>query len=257
MTVEQPPAMQGVDRALRTIALLGSRGGGFSLDEMSKSLGIPKSSLHRMLAVFRAHGFATQPEDGGRYYLGPAALEAAFRFHDAMDLRGLIHPLIAAVRERFDETAHMAVLAGPDVVYLDKVEAGHTVRLTSVLGGRNPAHVTGVGKAMLAHVLADDEAVHDWAREHGPLFPRTAHSAVTPTDLAARLAGVREHGYAVDDEESELGVRCVAVPVFFGGPAPVAAISVTAPKERMPLETTDQIGQVLREMVEEYQRPRM
>ncbi|GAA1996611.1 IclR family transcriptional regulator [Catenulispora subtropica] len=255
MAAEQPPAMQGVDRALRTIALLGTRGGGFSLDELSRSLGIPKSSLHRMLAVFRAHGFATQPEEGGRYYLGPAALEAAFGFHEAMDLRALIHPLITAVRERFDETAHMAVLAGADVVYLDKAEAGHAVRLTSVLGGRNPAHATGVGKAMLAQVLADDDAVHAWVADRGPLAARTPYSAVTADELAARLAAVRARGYAVDDEESELGVRCVAVPVFFGGRTPVAAVSVTAPKERMPLETTEEIGRALREMVDAYQRP--
>jgi len=251
---EPVPAMRGVDRALRLITVLGGRGSGYTLDELSRVLDLPKSSLHRILAVFRANGYATQPEPGGRYFLGPAALEAAFRFHESMDLRMLVHQLILQIRDRFDETAHMAVMDGSDVVYLDKVEASHSVRLTSVIGGRNPAHATGVGKAMLAFTLADEAQVRSWIALHGPLVARTENTVVTVDAFAARLDTVRRRGFSLDDEESELGVRCVAVPVFFGSKVPVAAVSVTAPKDRLRIGDAETLGRSLRDMVAVYEK---
>lgn len=242
------PPMQGVDRALRLISLLGTRGAGFTLDELSRASDIPKSSLHRLLAAMRARGYATQPEESSRYFLGPAALESAYTFHDSMDLRALVHPLVQRVRARFNETAHMGVLDGSEVVYLDKVEADHSLRLTSVIGGRNPAHATGVGMAMLARTLLTLADVDQWVERYGPLEPRTIRTATSAAELAQRLEVVRLKGYAVDDEESELGVRCVAVPVLFGGPGPIAAVSFTAPKDRLNRSAVDPAGRELREM---------
>ncbi len=147
--VESPVA--SIDRALRILALIGGAATGLSLDELAAKLDIPKSSLHRILAALKFRKFVSQPEIGGAYFLGTELLATAFRFHDTLDLRALIHPLLVRLSGELHETTHMAVLDGAEIVYQDKIEvATHTIKLSSVIGGRNPAHATGVGKALLA-----------------------------------------------------------------------------------------------------------
>ena len=182
-----PSIHNAVDRAMRVLTFLGTRPQGASLLEISTSTGIPKPSLHRTLTAMRGRGYASQSGPGGPYLLGPAVLEAAFTFHAGLDLRRLLHPLAAKVRDHFRQTCHVVVLDGAQVTYIDKVEADIGVRITSVIGGRNPAHATGVGKALLADALPDAGAVRDWVAEHGPLAQRTSHTLTTAPSWTARL----------------------------------------------------------------------
>jgi len=242
---------ESVDRALRVIEQLGTSGSGYTLEELSAETAIPKSTLHRTLAALKARGFAAQPRPGGPYTLGPQLLAVAFGFHERLDVRGLIHPLLVRARDQFGETVHMGVLDGADVVYLDKVESLKPLKMTSVIGGRNPAHATALGKALLAWTLPDDEAVAGWLEEAGPLAARTPNTLVEPARVAAALAQIRERGWALEYEESEPGVRCVAVPVFLGRPQPAAAISVAGPKQRMDDRHVREIGPALRALADE------
>ncbi|MEV8635368.1 IclR family transcriptional regulator [Streptosporangium sp. NPDC051023] len=234
-----------VDRALLILQEIGRHSRGATLDELATRLGLPKSSLHRLLGALKHRGFAAQPEPSGPYFLGTEMLATAFRFYETMDLRTLVHPLLARLGEEFSETVHMAMLDGAEVVYLDKVEAVRSITMTSVIGGRNAAHCTGVGKALLAWTYPTDEAVRAWAERYGPLTSRTRNTITSPAKLATHLTQIRERGYALDLEENEPGVRCVAAPVFMGKSAPVAAVSVTALKDRMPQARMEQFGHVL------------
>src|ERR1700729_4303308 len=142
-SAESPVA--SVDRALRILAMIGGATRGLSLDDLAAGLDIPKSSLHRILAALKFRHFVAQPEAGGAYFLGTELLATAFRFHDMLDMRALIHPLLVRLSGELNETTHMAVLDGAEIVYQDKIEvATHTIKLSSVIGGRNPAHATGV-----------------------------------------------------------------------------------------------------------------
>lgn len=250
MTPPQPTHV-AVDRALQVLSFLGARPGGASLAEVAAATGIPKPSVHRTLTAMRARGYATQPEPGGPYLLGRAALEAAFTFHAGLDLRRLLRPLADRVRDRFGQTCHVAVLEGAQITYVEKVEAHLGVRLTSVVGGRNPAHATAVGKALLAAELPDDAAVRDWVRRQGPLAPRTASTATTATALAASLEQVRRRGWALDDEESEEGLVCVGtcVPLVFGALVPRVAVSVSGLRPQMVRRGVETIGAELCELV--------
>jgi IclR family acetate operon transcriptional repressor len=252
---EKLPSHQAVDRALQVLQHLGQHPQGCTLQELSVATGVPKPSLHRILASMRARRFAAQLQAGGVYVLGPAALEAAFTFHARLDLRQLLHPLVESAGKAFDQTAHLAVLSGPEIVYVDKIESNIGVRLTSVVGGRNPAHATGVGKALLARELTDDDAVRQWVRDQGPLGKRTANTITTAPRLIKALRETRERGYAVDDEESELGLYCVAVsvPLVFGDLTPHTAISVTGLRQRMVDIGTDRIGQELQRLVRAFE----
>jgi IclR family transcriptional regulator, KDG regulon repressor len=243
-SAESPVA--SIDRALRILALIGRAPRGLSLDELAAELDIPKSSLHRILSALKFRQFVWQPETGGTYFLGNELLATAFRFHDSLDLRALIHPLLLRLTAEVNETTHMAILDGADIVYQDKIETTHSIKLSSVIGGRNPAHATGVGKALLAWTYPSDEAIRAWAAHWGPL-PRPTDRTVTSGDqLAEELAGVRERGYALDVEENEVGVRCAAVPVFLGKVIPAAGISVTVLGFRADLRRLGELGQYLR-----------
>jgi IclR family transcriptional regulator, acetate operon repressor len=250
---ESPVA--SVDRALRILALIGGAPRGLSLDDLSARLEIPKSSLHRILAALKYRRFVSQPEHGGAYFLGSELLATAFRFHDMLDLRALVHPLLVRVSDELNETTHMGVLDGAEIVYQDKIEvAAHTIKLSSVIGGRNPAHATGVGKALLAWTYPTDEAVKAWAAAWEPLPQPTPHTVKSAAELADDLARVRERGYSLDIEENEVGVRCAAVPVFLGQPVPAAAVSVTLFGSRADVPRMQELGEYLRGVVADWSK---
>src|SRR3954471_17761268 len=185
---------KGADRVLGVFKLLARYPRGASLDELAEHLDSPKSSVHRALATLRRASLAEQDRDG-RYRFGMEALRLAFAYYEGLDQRVLVQPALDALAERFGETAHYAQLDGAEVVYVAKVMRHDQdgVRLGSRVGGRNPAHCTGVGKLLLAHTLPTEAAVADYAAAH-PLVPRTSATLVTPDALHADLAGVRERG---------------------------------------------------------------
>jgi IclR family acetate operon transcriptional repressor len=242
---EPATGMEGVDRALRVLDALSAHGSGMTLSEIAAATDAPKSSLHRTLAALRRGGFAAQRGDG-RYLLGPDLLRIAFDFHERMDVRVLVRPTLDHLRDEVNETIHLGVLDAADVVYVDKLEPSGPIALTSRIGGRNPAHATAVGKALLAWTYPTDDALTQWIERSAPLAARTPNTIVEKPAFIKEMQHVRAEGFARDLEESEVGVRCLAVPVFFGGPEPVASISISAPKERLPAPRMRQVAQTLR-----------
>lgn len=245
------PAAKGADRVLSVFKALARYSRGATLEELAAYVGGPKSSVHRALATLRRAGLAEQDREG-RYRFGMEALRLAFGYYESLDQRILLEPALEALAERFRETAHYAHLDRGEVVYVAKVmrqdHAG--IQLGSRVGGRNPAHCTGVGKLLLAYALPTREAVDAYAAAH-PLIHRTPATLVSAEALHTDLEGVRERGYSIDHEENEPGVGCVALPVFVGpGPQPSGAVSVTTIMRRTPLETLiehiDEIRAILR-----------
>ena len=225
----------GADRVLAVLNELGRRPTGASLDELSRAVASPKATVHRALVSLRRAGFAAQ--DGpGHYVLGDDLLRLAFAHHQARPEHLRMDPVLSVLAERFGETTHYAVLDHDTVVYRAKVDSSRGgVRLSSVIGGRNPAHSTAVGKLLLALTLPDDDAVLAWARSR-TLEHRTPHTITTADALARELAVIRDDGYAVDDEETEPGIVCVAVPAYLTSPTvPSGAVSVSAVAFRTPL----------------------
>ncbi|WP_456824420.1 IclR family transcriptional regulator [Cellulomonas sp. P5_E12] len=225
----------GSDRVLGILAELARHPDGIALEDMARAAASPKPTVHRALASLCRFGFASR--DGrGRYVLGDEFLRLAFAHHEARPDHLRITPVLTELAERYGETAHYAVLDGDDVVYRSKVDPpSGAVRLTSTVGGRNPAHCTGVGKLLLSWALPDDDAVARWVGDR-TLERRTAHTLTSADALAAELRTIRAQGYAVDDQENEPGIVCVAVPAFLTSPTrPSGAVSVSAPQYRTPL----------------------
>jgi IclR family acetate operon transcriptional repressor len=227
-----------------------------SLETLSRELGAPKSSTHRALAALRRAGFAEQ-DDRARYRLGSELLRITFDYHERRDEVDLLRPVLVALSDWLSETAHYAHLDGAEVVYLAKIEpTGQAITMTSRIGGRNPAHSTGVGKALLAHVLTDDEAVREFVARWGPLAKRTPNTLVSARVLAEDLRRTRERGYALDREESEPGVNCIAFPIFLAsGLRPSGAISVSAVAMRMGVDRLEAGAGRMRSIIEKALGP--
>ncbi|TYB59519.1 IclR family transcriptional regulator [Nonomuraea sp. PA05] len=234
---EQIPAdkLVGSDRVLAVLAELARHPDGIGLEEMARAVSSPKPTVHRALAALRRAGLAAQ-HGHGRYVLGDEFLRMAFAHHEARPDHVRVTPVLKALCERYGETAHYAVLDGPCVVYRSKLDpAAGAVRLTSVVGGRNPAHCTAVGKVLLADALRTREAVRAWV-DGRTLERPTERSIGTVEELHAELVRIREQGYAADDQENEPGVNCVAVAAYLTSPTvPSGAISVSGLAYRTPL----------------------
>lgn len=218
----------GSERVLAVLVELAAHTNGARLEELALALHSPKPTVHRALASLRKSGLVDRPARG-EYILGDEFLRLAFEHHrnrpDAVRARPVLEELVS----RFGETAHYAVLDDRDVVYRAKEDPTvGALRLTSTVGGRNPAHCTGVGKLLLSYVLHSVDDVVRWAGGNR-LQARTPTTITTAEGLHHDLQRIREVGYALDREESEPGVNCLAVAAYFdSGERPSGAVSVSA-----------------------------
>ncbi|QFU97536.1 Glycerol operon regulatory protein [Luteimicrobium xylanilyticum] len=224
----QDSPLPAVDKALRALEVLSDAGpAGLQLGALAETLGLHKPSVHRTLAALAHRGYVDRTGDGA-YRLGAAALALGATWAPAEHLPALVHPALVALCEASDELVHLGVLVGADVLYLDKVEPERPVRVWSAVGRRRPAARTALGRALLA------------------LGPSSVPDA-SPADAAA-IARAREAGYAVEREENEPGIACVGLALVRAG-APVGALSVTVPAERMSAERPAELAGLARAVV--------
>jgi IclR family transcriptional regulator, acetate operon repressor len=225
----------GADRVLAVLVELAEHPQGISLDEMASILRSSKPTVHRALASLRRAKLAAL-SSRGVYTLGDEFFRMAFWNYQARPESEHVRPILEEFATTFGETTHYAVLEGAEVVYRAKVDppAG-AVRLTSVIGGRNPAYATAVGKLLLGFEVDSIEQLIG-RMENTTFEARTPMTISTVEELWTQIQASRAAGFAVDDQENEVGVNCVAVPVFTSGsPRPTGAISVSALAFRCPL----------------------
>ncbi|MBW0089722.1 IclR family transcriptional regulator [Pseudonocardia sp. KRD-184] len=214
----------------RTMTLLGAFRPGdaeLTLAELCRRTGIPKGTAHRLLAELVEWQIVERTERGVR--LGMRLFELGQLAPLQRGLREAAAPFLADLFEATRETVHLAVLDGVEVVYVHKLTGTRGPQVPSRLGGRMPAHCTGVGKALLAFSPPDRLA----AVVAAGLERRTPRTVIAPGLLDAELARIRERGVAVEHEESTVGIACVAAPVLDGDGLAVAALSITGWAHRL------------------------
>lgn len=245
----------GADRVLAALVELAEHPGGITLDELAGLLRSPKPTVHRALTALRRAKLAAQVSRGV-YVLGDEFFRLAFKNHAARPESARIEPLLRELAHRYGETAHYGALDGMEVVYRAKVDPPEgAVRLTSVIGGRNPAYRTAVGKMLLSYAVDSEDDLR--SRLHGhDLVAKTAHSITTVPALWEELRRTRQRGYSVDDQENELGINCVAFPIALD-PAlpPVGAVSVSALAFRCPLTRLIEEVPTMQKVANEMLRP--
>lgn len=201
---------------------------GVSLAELCSLINIPKSSTYRYLVTLQELGLAER-KNNDRYYLGTKVIELAGAYLLKSDLRNDSQSALEELAELTGETVHLAVPSGTEVVYIAKVESKHALSMFSHIGARLPMHCTALGKAILA--FSDPDDLH--AVISRPLITRTPNSITSVDALKNELTMIRSQGFAIDNEENEIGIRCVGAPIFDYTTKPIGAISVSAPRERM------------------------
>lgn len=227
----EPEALPGsgtFKKLMEVIRAIAEGQDGASFPELERSANIPKSTLHRLLQTLLNEGMVRLDIDK-RYRLGLTWFELARLSWNRLDIRRDAQPTIYELGRDVGETVHLAVLDGVDVVYVDKIEGSHTMRMASMIGARNPAYCTGVGKALLAYLDTEDLRRRFSGYDFRSFTPRTIGST---DELIEQLAAIRQRRYALDDEEHEVGIKCVAAAIFdFRGKA-ISSLSVTVPTLR-------------------------
>jgi IclR family acetate operon transcriptional repressor len=220
---------RSVERALSILQLFALGEAEIGLSEISGRVALHQSTVFRLLATLSAAGFTEQSPLTGRYRLGLSALTLGQAFLRHSDLRQIAEPALALLRDHSGETVHLATLDGTQVVYLEKLPGLHPIGLmSSRVGDRAPAHCTGLGKALLAH---QPEAALREAYRSG-LTGYTPQTITRIGTLLTEMENIRQTGFAIDDEEHEPGVVCIAASVS-DSQRVVAAISVSGPSERI------------------------
>ena len=237
-------AVRSLERAFELLEHLADAGGEMALSELTEVSGLPMPTIYRLMRTLVNRGYVRQ-EPSKRYALGPRLIrlgESAGRL-----LGSWARPALARLVDEVGETANMAVLEGDEAVYVAQVPSRHSMRMFTEVGRRVQPHCTGVGKALLAQL---PEARVREILERTGMRAQTPNTLTDPEALLAELERIKEQGYAVDDEEQEIGVRCVAVPLR-GAPA-LTALSVSGPSARMTAETVREVVPVMREVADRF-----
>jgi len=239
-----------VAKAIGILDILASKADvGITLAELSSLIDMPKSSTHRYLVTLQELGLANR-KDGDRFCLGTKVIELAGSFLMHSDLRTESQGVLNELAEETGETIHLAVPSGTEVVYIAKVESKHALGMFSHIGARLPMYCTALGKAILA--FSSERLLHAVLAE--PLVPRTPNSITSAKALETELALIHSRGYALDNEENEIGIRCVGAPIFDYTATPIAALSISVPRERMDEERRTLLGPLVREAAQMVSR---
>lgn len=238
-------SVQSVERALDVLEALAEHGGEAGLSEIAARTGLPYGTIHRLLQTLLARGYVRQESDR-RYALGGGLVRLG---GIAGGMVGVwARPYLAKLVELSGETANLAVLEGDFVVYVAQVPSPRRLRMFAEVGRRVLPHSTAVGKVLLAgRPPAEAEAVF----ERTGMPRRTANTIVDRSAMLTELEAVRSRGYAFDLGEEELGVHCLAVPVW-DGERVVAALSVSGPAERIDALDRDDLAEGMRKIAVDF-----
>jgi IclR family transcriptional regulator, KDG regulon repressor len=235
-----PRRIQVLDRALRALETLADAPGGLGVTELGRRLGVDKSTAHRLLATFVHRGYVRVDPRTQRYLLGIRLVGLGASAWRGVDLAETARPVLETLRDESGEAAHLAVLMDGEAVFLAKASAPGALTVNVGVGSRAPVHCTSLGKALLAW-LAEPE-LHALLSES--TFPRfTARTITDAEDLTRHLKLVRERGWALDDEERDVGLRCLAAPVRDAGELVIAAVGISGPAARVTLDRVDALAE--------------
>ena len=230
--------IQSLAKGLKILNLLEHSRNGMGTTEIAKQLSIDKSSASRLLHTLANYGFVEQDEHSTRYLLGPQLLTLGQHLLNRITLRDHARPYLHELVDKTGECAHLAIQAQRQALYIDQVESTAALRVESEIGTLSPLHCTALGKVMLAFGGCP---IHDELR------PFTHRTVTDPSTLDAQLSQTVNRGYAIDDEEYNYGVRCVAAPVYDHRGVLVGAIGISGPAGRVTLERIDEFGNVVKE----------
>ena len=237
------PSAPAAERTLSILELLSVAKTGLTLAELSRRLALPKSSAHNLLITLERRGYLLRNNTTHRYMCGLRLFSVANMALNSAELRERVATFLQALMQRTRLTVHMAISEGDEAVLIEKIEPLGLVRIATWVGKRMDLHASGVGKCLLAY-LPEQEFLR-MVRDHG----LTRHNENTITSirkLKLQMTEIRQTGYSIEDEEGEMGCRCIGAPVFDHSGHVVAAISVCGTTAQITIDKFVHFGQLVR-----------
>jgi DNA-binding IclR family transcriptional regulator len=233
--------IESADRVLRVLESFDPSERDVSLGEIAERVALPKSSVHRLLATLIGHGLVERDPATRRYRLGIRLFELGSAAIHERGLHSAAHPALEQLSSSTGETCHLAMLSGTEAVYVYKLDGPSSIIMSSRVGGRAPCHATSIGKVLAAWGGEDLFRVLRTRQ----LRPYTPNTITTVKALEAELDRVREQGYALDLEEFEEGLRCIAAPVRDHSARVVAALGIAGPRRRFEADHLDPLVKIV------------
>lgn len=240
--------VQSVDRALLIMETLAEDDEGYRLTDLAIRTGLSPSTVHRLLTTLEIRRFVQFDRDESKWHIGAQSFVVGSTFIRRRNFAAQALPYLRKLRDQTRETANLSVVDDESIIVVSRIESREIMRSLTKVGGRVAMIASGLGKAVLA--AYSDADVNAIIRRQG--MPRlTEKSIVRPGELFKELESVRRQGYAVDDEEARLGLRCVAAVVFNDCSEPFAAISVSGMADRLTDERLPEIGAIVHQVAAE------
>jgi DNA-binding IclR family transcriptional regulator len=235
--------VRAVERALQILGCFDDKHAERGVSEIAQAVGLHKATAHRIVTTLMAYGYLERAEDGQRYRLGTRLANLGFMVIRRTDLRREAMPIMTELAARLDETCDLSVYNRGEVYFIEVVQGSRALTVAAAVGRSLPIHATASGKVILAFVPeAESEAALD-----EPLVAHTHRTIMRPAELRRQLEVVRAQGYAIDDEELELGVRAVSAPVRDRDGNVIGALRGTCPTSRLPLDRVPSLAAEVRQ----------
>jgi IclR family acetate operon transcriptional repressor len=228
--------IQSLGRGLRILDALGEATDGATLSDLTAILEVDKGTASRLVSTLVSYGYAERDETTRRIFLGSRVVTLSRSVLNRLPLREAAKPFLRELMERTGECAHLAVFSQGKALYIDQVESPATLRVNAEVGTMNPLHCTALGKVILAFC---------GAKISPKLESFTPATIIDPSRLIIQIEQILKQGYAVDDQEFETGVRCIAAPVFDFRGKGIASIGISGPASRVTPDRINPLAEIV------------
>lgn len=241
--------ISSLERGIKILEFLAQKGS-LKVSEVATLLGTHRSAAHRFLATLKELGYVVQ-DSSSRYRLSFRLFEMGMAMVNALGIRQITRPFLEELAELSNETVNLGHWEGEEIVYIDKVKSREVLLMDLAIGTRVPTYCSAMGKAVLAFRSEEEVRVFLSSANFQPLTPKTR---TDPEILREELKLIRQRGFAVDDEEMVLGIRCLAAPVFDYNGRPEYAISISGPSSRLTNERIEELSVDLKRICSELSK---
>jgi len=232
-----------VERAIMMLQLLGQNPDGLTISQIAEETSIAKSTVFTILTTMHIYGLVEKNEDNGLFQLGIELFTLGSSVIERLDIRSSAYPILKQLAEQTGLTTHLGMIDQGEVIYIEKIKGQGPIQISSAIGRRMGVHCTSLGKAILSQ--APEDTVHDILADY-ELTQRTHNTITSLPLLQESLLRTKERGYSLDDEENELGIRCLGAPIFNHRGEVLYAVSISGTRDKVSMDTMDQLADELK-----------
>ncbi len=247
--MEQEYKMKSLPKAMHLLECFSNEKPELGVTEISKMLGVQKSTVHNIAATFVKLGYLSQNQETGKYYLGVKLLQFSYIVNNHIGFREFFLPYMKQIAEELHETTYLAIPHGDEVLYIECSYPRESTTSRNILGERAPMYCTAIGKAMLAF-LPQDKQLEYTSRT---FFQFTKNTIQSQTALLNEISIIRNRGYSIDNMEHEYGITCIGIPIFGNDGRVMAGISISGPSLRFSKETIETKAERMQDIIKPVQ----